>query len=977
MIRRTVATAASVLLLGLFCDAGAQSPPAGVTPAPAAPPYSWLASVSLASGASGSVAVGQMLHVTSGAASAKAITAPSCTAGIDGQFFGVADEIGNAQTYNDTVTPNSGSIAGLSSAILNVNGEVQVWRCHGSTTNWLPIENTAGAPSPTPVQSLAATSHSFTAADFYQKTRRSNSGSAMSDSFPSSAASGMVNGARLDIANIDASASDTLTAGAGTTIAGNSTYAIPAGRDVLFLYSAGLDEWLLDANTGSAVISGESCGGDLGGTYPNCTVTSGSHLGAGTTPLSALQGTVNVGAGVATYAGAYAYQFASVAALEANTNTSITAAYVPGYNGNGLGTMGWLTKIATGKTASDANNCSTFVDAVGQEWQVVDSQRVVDASWGTAGNSSNDTVGFERCINAITYDGAASNLTARAAIYNLYGLSSEVTATITGDELSISAFASGDPVVALGETIAAPGGNVTIVGFGTGAHGGENNNGSYYILSGSPGNVSTPTNMAASLPRGIDFPAIGGIRFTAGTGDFTAQGNIGAILVEGAHTLDFGYSGILGYHSTAATYPALEVAGPNAEIDHFNAVYGTHNIQYDQFAGDDVSFFPVASGYASGSSSVLDLAGVWQHSNKFDTSWGPDNAMASDATEPALLPTSGSLALHTPYVVTSQQSSFIGSISGYTLTIGEGLSGLVANGDVIHCTGCAPGTIVLAGAGTTTLTVFPAQTVAGATMTSDIDYVFEVTAAGAAGGTWPSPPFVSGADIAYGAATIAFWTQWPYYALQTDTGNSAGAPGESSFDGHIDMSGAFSAAVGMTNNGGGAPFYALNLDYPLFGGYSGLALYYGTEVTMEHGHGAGGVIGPNFGSLIFNDMPAIATPIVIDGGSGVLSGITAAGGFAFGPNVAHWIGQGNTTGNNGGSVTGVSFSSGDDYINWLGNDQSASATASSGVSNLGANSNYQDNIGDSTVIVQGTAAVTCSGSPTSAFAAKSGITTHC
>ena len=65
----------------------------------------------------------------------------------------------------------------------------------------------------------------YSTPDLFKKTRRSNAGSAMTDTLPASTATGMntIGGAWMHLYNADASASDTITAGAGTTIAGAST----------------------------------------------------------------------------------------------------------------------------------------------------------------------------------------------------------------------------------------------------------------------------------------------------------------------------------------------------------------------------------------------------------------------------------------------------------------------------------------------------------------------------------------------------------------------------------------------------------------------------------------------------------------------------------------------------------------------------------------------------------------------------------
>jgi hypothetical protein len=105
-----------------------------------------------------------------------------------------------------------------------------------------------------PIQTATGASKTFANTDFFKKTRRSNSGSAMTDTLPASSTTGLVNGTRINIVNVDATASDTITAGSGTTIAGGSSYVIPAGRDIMWVYDLANTAWRADANTGSAAL---------------------------------------------------------------------------------------------------------------------------------------------------------------------------------------------------------------------------------------------------------------------------------------------------------------------------------------------------------------------------------------------------------------------------------------------------------------------------------------------------------------------------------------------------------------------------------------------------------------------------------------------------------------------------------------------------------------------------------------------------
>lgn len=115
-----------------------------------------------------------------------------------------------------------------------------------------------------PIQTTTGASKTFATADLQYETRRSNSGTAMTDTFPASSASGMANGARITVNNVDATAADTITAGAGTTINGSSTLAIEAGRSVTFVYDLANTAWRPTFNTGTAAFFGTPSGNTVG-----------------------------------------------------------------------------------------------------------------------------------------------------------------------------------------------------------------------------------------------------------------------------------------------------------------------------------------------------------------------------------------------------------------------------------------------------------------------------------------------------------------------------------------------------------------------------------------------------------------------------------------------------------------------------------------------------------------------------------------
>jgi hypothetical protein len=119
---------------------------------------------------------------------------------------------------------------------------------------YTPLQYTSPLPATLPLQTVNGASKVYSAADFYWKTRRGNSGAAMSDTLPPASTPGLVNGTRLNIVNIDSSASITVSAGSGTTIAGGASYVISAGRDLMWVFDKSASVWRPDANTGTALL---------------------------------------------------------------------------------------------------------------------------------------------------------------------------------------------------------------------------------------------------------------------------------------------------------------------------------------------------------------------------------------------------------------------------------------------------------------------------------------------------------------------------------------------------------------------------------------------------------------------------------------------------------------------------------------------------------------------------------------------------
>src|SRR5947209_1827376 len=104
-----------------------------------------------------------------------------------------------------------------------------------------------------PVQTFTGASHTFVAADLYRETRRSNSGSAMTDTFPAASTAGLANGTMIQVNNADAGASITVTAGTGTTLNGNASIIIPPNRSTKWVYDAPNAVWRTTMNSLSGV----------------------------------------------------------------------------------------------------------------------------------------------------------------------------------------------------------------------------------------------------------------------------------------------------------------------------------------------------------------------------------------------------------------------------------------------------------------------------------------------------------------------------------------------------------------------------------------------------------------------------------------------------------------------------------------------------------------------------------------------------
>jgi hypothetical protein len=179
-----------------------------------------------------------------------------------------------------TGSPVAGEITEFSGAETLTNGNLS-GDC--TTTNTLVTT----CQSVFPIEDITGASHTFGASEIGDEARRSNSGSAMTDTFPASSASGLFNGSQIIVNNTDASASLTITAGAGTTINTGSTDVVPAGRSMSYIYDLANTVWRHTRNSGNTVLGPSS---QTGGDVPtfNGTVTTGPVIQDSGVALSSL-----------------------------------------------------------------------------------------------------------------------------------------------------------------------------------------------------------------------------------------------------------------------------------------------------------------------------------------------------------------------------------------------------------------------------------------------------------------------------------------------------------------------------------------------------------------------------------------------------------------------------------------------------------------------------------------------------------------
>jgi len=176
-----------------------------------------------------------------------------------------------------------------------------------------------------PIKTVATASYAFGVNDLYYLVERSNGGSAMSDTVPGFATTGLVNGTPLQIANVDPTGAITLSASPGTTINGGSSVVIGPGQFTTWVWNADALEWVSTQNTTSALLRASNLSDVASASTSRTNIgaaASGANsditsLSALSTPLSVTQG--GTGASTATAART------SLSAAKSGSNSDITA----------------------------------------------------------------------------------------------------------------------------------------------------------------------------------------------------------------------------------------------------------------------------------------------------------------------------------------------------------------------------------------------------------------------------------------------------------------------------------------------------------------------------------------------------------------------------------------------------------------------------------------------------------------------------